>query len=113
MNKSLALKNKFFLFFLLTISFFIFFYSLYFLINGERGIISYYKIKNLNTDYISMLSNYEKKNNLLIDKVKRLQSNSLDLDFLDSLLFGFFFSFLGFFPLAMFSPLINLFLFLI
>ena len=49
MNKSLALKNKLYLFFSLLISFFIFLYLFYFLINGERGIISYYKIKNQNS----------------------------------------------------------------
>jgi len=80
MNKSLALKNKIYLFFLLTISLFIFIYLLYFLINGQ---ISYFKIKNLNLEYKNISSNLSEKNNYLSDRVKRLQTNSIDLDYLD------------------------------
>ena len=83
MNKSLALKNKIYLFFLLTISLFIFIYLLYFLINGQRGMISYFKIKNLNLEYKNISSNLSEKNNYLSDRVKRLQTNSIDLDYLD------------------------------
>ena len=83
MNKSLALKNKIFLFFLLLFFLFIFIYSIYFLVNGERGIIAYYKITNQNSDYQVMLLNLEKKNMILSDKIKRLQTNTLDLDFLE------------------------------
>tara|TARA_B110000263_G_C15088757_1_gene409836 strand:+ start:10 stop:324 length:315 start_codon:yes stop_codon:yes gene_type:complete len=83
MNKSLALKNKIFLFFLLLSFLFIFIYSIYFLVNGERGIIAYYKITNQNSDYQVMLLNLEKKNMILSDKIKRLQTNTLDLDFLE------------------------------
>ena len=83
MNKSLALKNKLYLFFSLLISFFIFLYLFYFLINGERGIISYYKIKNQNTQHHSALSELQKKNSLLTDRIERLQTNTIDLDFLD------------------------------
>ena len=83
MNKSLALKNKFYLFFLSLISFFIFVYLLYFLIYAERGIISYYKIKNINKNYTETFVNIESKNQHLIDKILRLQTNTIDLDFLD------------------------------
>ena len=83
MNKSLALKNKLYLFFSLLISFFIFLYLFYFLINGERGIISYYKIKNQNIQHQSLLSDLQKKNSFLNDRIKRLQINTIDLDFLD------------------------------
>jgi len=83
MNKSLALKNKIFLFFLLLSFLFIFIYSIYFLVNGERGIIAFYKITNQNSDYQVMLLNLEKKNMILSDKIKRLQTNTLDLDFLE------------------------------
>ena len=83
MNKSLALKNKLSLFFVSIVSLFIFFYLFYFLINGERGVISYLKIINLNkihkVDLISL--NYINEN--LIDKTERLKTNTLDLDFLD------------------------------
>ena len=83
MNKSLALKNKLYLFFSLLISFFIFLYLFYFLINGERGIISYYKIKNHNTQHHFVLTELQKKNSFLTDRIKRLQTNTIDLDFLD------------------------------
>ena len=61
MNKSLALKNKLYLFFSLLISFFIFLYLFYFLINGDRGIISYYKIKNKNTQHHFVLTELTKE----------------------------------------------------
>ena len=83
MNKSLALKNKLYLLFLLLISIFIFVYSFYFLINGERGIFSYFKIKNQNIEYQRNVSNLTQKNLILSDRIKRLQTNSIDLDFLD------------------------------
>lgn len=83
MNKSLALKNKLYVFFLFIISFFIFAYLFYFLINGERGIISYYKIKNQNSEFHITLNNLMKKNYILSNRIKRLQTNSIDLDFLD------------------------------
>ena len=83
MNKSLALKKKISLFLLLIISFFVFFYLFYFLINGERGIISYFKIIKINQDYKTSLVKLEKNNNYLIDRINRLKTNSLDLDFLD------------------------------
>ena len=83
MNKSLVLKNKLYLFFLLIFSFFLFVYLLYFLINGDKGIISYYKIKNKNLEYDSIVSKLEKKNYLISNKISRLQTNTIDLDFLD------------------------------
>ena len=83
MNKSLALKNKLYLFFSLLISFFIFLYLFYFLLNGERGIVSYYKIRNQNIHHHLTLSALQKKNSLLTDRIKRLQTNTIDLDFLD------------------------------
>ena len=83
MNKSLALKNKLYLFFSLLISFFIFLYLFYFLLNGERGIVSYYKIRNQNNQHDLTLSELQKKNSLLTDRIKRLQTNTIDLDFLD------------------------------
>ena len=83
MNKSLALKNKLYLFFSLLISFFIFLYLFYFLLNGERGIVSYYKIRNQNIENQLTLSELQKNNSLLTDRIKRLQTNTIDLDFLD------------------------------
>ena len=83
MNKSLALKNKLYLFFSLLISFFIFLYLFYFLLNGERGIVSYYKIRNQNIQHHLTLLALQEKNSLLTDRIKRLQTNTIDLDFLD------------------------------
>lgn len=83
MNKSLALKNRLSLYFLFLISFFLLLYLFYFLINGERGIISYYKVKNQQTSYNLLLHELKDKNDQLIDKINRLQTNSVDLDFLD------------------------------
>ena len=83
MNKSLALKKKISLFLLLIISFFVFFYLIYFLINGDRGIISYFKINKINQSLDTKLVKLEKSNNYLVDRIDRLKTNSLDLDFLD------------------------------
>ena len=83
MNKSLALKNKLSLYFLFIISFFVVIYLCYFLINGDRGLISYYKIKTQNIAYKVLQEDLNKKNYLLNDRIKRLQLNTIDLDFLD------------------------------
>ena len=83
MNKSLALKKKISIFLLLIISFFVFFYFFYFLINGDRGIISYLKVSKTNHNLNINLTQLEKSNNYLIDRINRLKTNSLDLDFLD------------------------------
>ena len=83
MNKSLALKKKISLFLLLIISFFVFFYLFYFLINGDRGILSYLKINKINQSLDIKLAKLEKNNNYLIDRIDRLKTNSLDLDFSD------------------------------
>ena len=83
MNKSLALKNKLYLFFLLTVSLFLFLYMFYFLINGERGVISYFKIKNQNSNYKIILTDLNNKNDLFKSRITMLQPNSLDLDYLD------------------------------
>ena len=83
MNKSFILRNKFYRFCFLLISFFLFTYLFYFLINGDRGIISYYKISKIqfliNENYDLLVS----KNNALEDKISRLSPDSLDLDYLD------------------------------
>tara|TARA_Y100000996_G_C22511105_1_gene638420 strand:+ start:1045 stop:1353 length:309 start_codon:yes stop_codon:yes gene_type:complete len=86
MNKSLAIKNRFYLFISLVLSFFFFLYLLYVLINGERGLISFYKIKNQTLFYEEKIADLEYKNFYLIDRTTRLQPNSLDLDYLDELI---------------------------
>ena len=83
MNKSLVLKNKFYFYFSFLFTFFLFIYLLYFLINGDRGILQYFKLKNLNQIYEYKLTDLQKKNDLYLDRIKRLQPNTIDLDYLD------------------------------
>ena len=83
MNKSLVFKNKFYLFFSFVFTFFLFLYLVYFLFNGSRSIFTYYKLNNLNFKHSQKLANLNKENELLVDRIKRLQPNSIDLDFLD------------------------------
>ena len=86
MNKSLVYKNKFYLFFSYLFAFFLFLYLLYFLINGQRSIFTYFKLKNLNISYLKQLNNLEEQNDFFIDRIKRLQPNTLDLDYLEEIL---------------------------
>ena len=83
MNKSLALKNKLYLFFSLVFVFLIFLYLIYFLIDPEKGIISYYKLKNIQLIYKTQLNELKIKNDLFIDRTARLQPNTIDLDYLE------------------------------
>ncbi len=83
MNKSLVFKNKFYFYLSFLFTFFLFIYLLYFLINGDRGILQYFKLKNLNHNYQFEYSNLQKQNNYYLDRIKRLQPNTIDLDYLD------------------------------
>jgi len=83
MNKSLVYKNKFYLFISFVFSFFLFLYLIYFLINGQRGIFTYFKLMNLNTIYSEQFNNLDLHNKLLMDRIKRLQPNTIDLDYLE------------------------------
>ena len=83
MNKSLALRNKIYRFCFLLFSFFLFLYLLYFLLNGERGVLKYNKIIRKHDLMISKLNYLEDKNNKLEDNISRLSPNSIDLEYLD------------------------------
>ena len=85
MNKSLALKNKMYFYFSFLFTFFLFIYLLYFLINGDRGVLQYFKLKNLHQNLNQELSNLEQKNKVYLDKIQRLQPNTIDLDYLDEI----------------------------
>ena len=83
MNKSLVLKNKFYFYLSFLFTFFFFIYLSYFLINGDRGVLQYFKLKNLNEVYHYEFSNLQKTNDFYLDRIKRLQPNTIDLDYLD------------------------------
>lgn len=83
MNKSLAIRNKIYRFCFLLISFFLFLYFLYFLINAERGIISYYKLINKHSYIEKDLILLEQNNKILEDRISRLSPNTVDLEYLD------------------------------
>ena len=83
MNKSIAFRNKVYRFCFLLFSFFLSLYLFYFLINGERGILSHHKITKkyslINEELISL----DNKNNEIEDRISRLSPNTLDLEYLD------------------------------
>ena len=56
---------------------------MYFLINGPRSIFTYFKLKNLNISYSEQLNILDEQNNFFIDRIKRLQPNTIDLDYLE------------------------------
>ena len=56
---------------------------MYFLINGPRSIFTYFKLKNSNINHSEQLKNLNEKNKFLVDRIKRLQPNTLDLDYLE------------------------------
>ena len=83
MNKSLILKNKIVLYLSFLITFFIFIYLVYFLINGQRGLLKYFYLTKQAEEYNHTLANLKAENDYYIDRTKRLQPNTVDLDFLD------------------------------
>jgi len=85
MNKSVILKNKIILYLSFLITFFIFIYLVYFLINGQRGLLKYFYLNNQAIKYNQTLTKLKTENNYYIDRVKRLKPNTVDLDFLDEL----------------------------
>ena len=83
MNKSVILKNKIILYFSFLFTFFLSIYLIYFLINGQRGLLKYFYLTKQNLEYSKTLHNLQIENNHYSDRVKRLQPNTIDLDFLD------------------------------
>ena len=83
MNKSVILKNKIILFLSFVITFFIFIYLIYFLVNGQRGLLKYFYLTKQKESNIYTLANLNFKNEYYSDRIKRLQPNTVDLDFLD------------------------------
>jgi len=83
MNKSVILKNKIILYFSFLITFFISIYLIYFLINGQRGMLKYFYLTKKNLESTQTLNSLQIENDYYVDRIKRLQTNTLDLDFLD------------------------------
>ncbi len=83
MNKSVILKNKIIIYVSFLVTFFIFIYLVYFLIYGQRGILQYFYLSKQNLEYGQKIANLRSENEYLNDRIKRLQPNTVDLDFLD------------------------------
>ena len=85
MNKSVILKNKMILFLSFIITFFIFIYLIFFLINGQRGLLKYFYLTKQNDLLKYTLADLKTENKSYSDRIKRLQPNTVDLDFLTCL----------------------------
>ena len=83
MNKSVILKNKIILYFSFLITFFIFLYLVYFLVYGQRGLLQYFYLSKQNQEYNETLAQLTSENKFLSNRIKKLQPNTVDLDFLD------------------------------
>ena len=83
MNKSLILKNKIIVYFSFLITFFIFLYLFYFLVYGQRGLLQYFYLSKQNQEYNETLAQLNSENQHMSNRIKKLQPNTLDLDFLD------------------------------
>ena len=83
MNKSVIFKNKIILYLSFLIIFFIFIYLVYFLINGQRGLLKYLYLTKQAEEYDNTLANLQNDNNYYLDRTMRLKPNPLDLDYLD------------------------------
>ena len=83
MNKSVVLKNRIILYFSFLITFFIFLYLVYFLVYGQRGLLQYFYLSKQNQEYNERFSQLTSENQYLSNQIKKLQPNTVDLDFLD------------------------------
>ena len=83
MNKSVVLKNRIILYFSFLITFFIFLYLVYFLVYGQRGLLQYFYLSKQNQEYNERLFQLTSENQYLSNRIKKLQPNTVDLDFLD------------------------------
>ena len=83
MNKSVVLKNRIILYFSFLITFFIFLYLVYFLVYGQRGLLQYFYLSKQNQEYNEVLAQLTSENQYLNNRIKKLQPNTVDLDFLD------------------------------
>ena len=56
---------------------------MYFLVYGQRGLLKYFYLSKQNQEYNERLSQLTSENQYLSNRIKKLQPNSVDLDFLD------------------------------
>ena len=83
MNRSVILKNRVILYLSFLVTFFIFIYLVYFLIYGQRGLLQYFYLSKQNQEYNETLTQLNSENQHMSNRIKKLQPNTLDLDFLD------------------------------
>ena len=83
MNRSVILKNRVILYLSFLVTFFIFIYLVYFLIYGQRGLLKYFYLSKQNQEYNETLAQLNSENQHMSNRIKKLQPNTLDLDFLD------------------------------
>ena len=83
MNRSVILKNRVILYLSFLVTFFIFIYLVYFLIYGQRGLLQYFYLSKQNQEYNETLAQLNSENQYMSNRIKKLQPNTLDLDFLD------------------------------
>ncbi|MDC0044655.1 septum formation initiator family protein [Pelagibacteraceae bacterium] len=83
MNRSVILKNRVILYLSFLVTFFIFIYLFYFLIYGQRGLLKYFYLSKQNQEYNEILAQLTSENQYMSNRIKKLQPNTVDLDFLD------------------------------
>ena len=83
MNKSVIIKNKIILYLSFLVTFFISIYLFYFFIYGQRGLLKYFYLTKQNQEYNQTLADLKLENYDYSDRIKKLQPNTVDLDFLD------------------------------
>ena len=83
MNRSVILKNRIILYLSFLVTFFIFIYLVYFLIYGQRGLLQYFYLSKQNQEYNETLAQLTSENQYMSNRIKKLQPNTVDLDFLD------------------------------
>ena len=83
MNRSVILKNRVILYLSFLVTFFIFIYLVYFFIYGQRGLLQYFYLSKQNQEYNETLTQLNSENQHMSNRIKKLQPNTLDLDFLD------------------------------
>ena len=56
---------------------------MYFLVYGQRGLLQYFYLSKQNQEYNERISQLTSENQYLSNRIKKLQPNTVDLDFLD------------------------------